>query len=96
MDPYLVERMATARHAELAVLAQAGEAGRRYRRDRRAQAVAAGEAVPSWRLAVGRRLVAAGLRVGLPARHRPAARRDARVLLDDCCSIALPATPPPT
>ncbi|HEX2043727.1 MAG TPA: hypothetical protein VHF24_13920 [Acidimicrobiales bacterium] len=57
MHPHLVERMATARHAELALLAQAGDGARRYRR---ARAAAAGEAVHGWRL---RRLA--------PRRRRP-------------------------
>jgi hypothetical protein len=83
VDGHLVERAATLRHAELADLTRASDVARRYRRDRRAQAVAAGEQVRAWRLAVARRLVSAGLRLGVPPRHRPAARRDARVLLGD-------------
>ncbi len=50
MDGHLVERAATLRHAELADLANAADVARRYRRDRRAQAVAAGEAAPRWGL----------------------------------------------
>jgi hypothetical protein len=83
VDGHLVERAATLRHAELAHLAQASDVARRYRRTHRAQAVAAGEAVRAWRLAVGRRLVSAGLRLGLPPHHRAAAHRDARVLLGE-------------
>jgi hypothetical protein len=47
MDAYLVERMATARHAELALLAEAGDVARRYRR---AQAVARGDETRGRRL----------------------------------------------
>ena len=83
MDGHLVERAITLRHAELTDMAQAADVARRYRRDRRAQAVATGEAVRAWRLAVARRLVSVGRRLGVPRRHRPAARRHARDLLGD-------------
>ena len=83
MDPYVAERMAAVRGSELSALAEASHVARRHRRARRAQAVAAGEAVRAWRLALGRRLVSAGLRVGLPPQRRPMASRDASALLGE-------------
>jgi hypothetical protein len=83
MDAHLAEQLANLRSAELAALAEAGDSARRYRRRRRQQAVAAGEAVPAWRVAIGRRLVSIGLRLGVAPKHRPTAHREARVLLGD-------------
>lgn len=83
MDPYVAERMATVRCSELAALAEASHAARRHHRARRAQAVAAEEAVRAWRLTLGRRLVSAGLRLALPPERRPLARRDATALLGE-------------
>ena len=82
MNPYVVERMAETRRDELVALADAQHVASRYRRARRDQAVAADEAVRAWRLAVGRGLVSAGLRLGLPPQRRTTARHDAHALLD--------------
>jgi hypothetical protein len=61
--------------------AEAESAARRVRRARHTEARRAGATVRSWRLAVGQRLVAAGLRLGLPPARRLSARDQAHDLL---------------
>ena len=81
MHPYKADQLAEARHRDLVAHAEAESAARRVRRARHSEARRAGATVRSWRLALGRRLVAAGLRLGLPAKRRVSARDQARALL---------------
>lgn len=81
MNPDAVDRLAEMRRRELAALAETGERARRAGRTARAEAVAAEEMVRGWRRSLGRRLVGAGLRIGLPARRREGASTYADSLL---------------
>lgn len=81
VNPHAVDRLADTRRRELAALAETGERARRAGRTARAEAVAAGETVRGWRRSLGRRLVGAGLRLGLPPRRRQGASSYADSLL---------------
>jgi hypothetical protein len=87
MHPYLADQLAEARHRDLVAQAEAESAARRVRRADEMVAIEAGVAVRSWRVALGHRLVAAGLRLGLPPSRRMAARRQARALLAGDCRV---------
>ena len=81
MHPYLADQLAQARHRDLVAQAEAETAARRVRRARHTEARRAGATVRSWRIALGQRLVTAGLRVGLPPARRLSARDHAQALL---------------
>ena len=81
MHPYVADQLAQARHRDLVAQAEAETAARRVRRARHTEARRAGATVRAWRLALGQRLVAAGLRVGMPPSRRLSARDQARALL---------------
>jgi hypothetical protein len=81
LHPYLADQLAEARHRDLVAQAEAESAVRRVRRARHAEARRAGADVRSWRLALGQRLVAVGLRLGLPPSRRLSARDQAQALL---------------
>ena len=81
MHPYLADQLAQARHRDLVAQAEAETAARRVRRARHAEARRAGASVHSWRLALGQRLVVAGLHLGLPPACRLSARDQAQALL---------------
>ncbi|MFN2609145.1 MAG: hypothetical protein ABR511_14845 [Acidimicrobiales bacterium] len=87
MHPYVSETLAEDRRRELASLAAASHAAHEARVARaRARSHAGSGArdtwAADWRRAVGRGLVAAGLRLGLPGPERAAARCRAHALLD--------------
>jgi hypothetical protein len=81
LHPYLADQLAEARHRDLVAQAAADSAARRVRRARHTDGRRAGATVHSWRLALGQRLVAAGLHLGLPAARRLSARDQAQALL---------------
>jgi hypothetical protein len=81
VHPYVADRLAEARHRELVAQAESESAARRVRRARHSEARRAEATVRSWRLALGQRLVAAGLRLGLPPARRLSARDQAHALL---------------
>lgn len=81
MNPYVADRLAEAHHRDLVAQAQAESTARRVRRARHAEARRAGVTVRVWRVALGQRLVAAGLRLGLPPARRVSARDQAEALL---------------
>lgn len=81
MHPYVADQLAEARHRDLVAQAAAESAARRVRRARHTEARRTGTTVRSWRLALGQRLVAAGLRLGLPPGRRLSARDQAQALL---------------
>ena len=83
MHPYLADRLAEVRRRELVAQAEAESAARRVRRARHSEARRAGATVHTWRLALGQRLVTAGLHLGLPPARRLSARDQARALLAD-------------
>ena len=96
MHPYLADQLAEARHRDLVAQAEAESAARRVRRAHEMQAIEAGEAVRSWRVALAHRLVAAGLRLGVPPSRRPSARRQARALLTGSGDDLIAERPLPT
>jgi hypothetical protein len=76
VNGFTVEHLAEERYQVLRQLADAEHAARRLRR---------AEAVPPWRRALARRLVAFGVGLGLPPQRRDRALRQARALLCDDC-----------
>jgi hypothetical protein len=95
MHPYLADQLAEARHRDLVAQAAAESAVRRVRRARHAEARRAGGTVRSWRVALGQRLVEAGLHLGLPPARRLTARDQAQALLasDDLAAECRLPTP---
>ena len=81
MHPYLADQLAEARHRDLVAQAAAESAARRLRRARHGEARRAGATVRTWRLALGQRLVTAGLQLGLPPGRRLSARDQAQAIL---------------
>jgi hypothetical protein len=81
LHPYVADQLAEARHRDLVAQAEAEAVARRVRRARHNEARRAGATVYAWRVALGQRLVAAGLRLGMPPARRLSARDQAQALL---------------